>query len=51
MSVNERISRVRTFGPSAIFVSTVGMDEESICEYIKKQEKVNQRIGQLDIFE
>jgi len=27
------------------------MDEEAICEYIQKQEKEDERIDQLDIFE
>ena len=41
----------QNFWARGYFVSTVGMDEETIREYIKKQEKEDQRIDQLDIFE
>src|SRR6266568_4702191 len=39
----------QNFWARGYFVSTVGMDEETIREYIKKQEKEDQRIDQLDI--
>ena len=41
----------QNFWARGYFVSTVGMDEETIREYIKKQDKEDQRIDQLDIFE
>ena len=41
----------QNFWARGYFVSTVGMDEETIREYIKKQEKEDQRIDQLDMFE
>jgi putative transposase len=41
----------QNFWARGYFVSTVGMDEEAIREYIQKQEKEDQRIDQLDIFE
>ena len=41
----------QNFWARGYFVSTVGMDEDAIREYIKKQEKEDQRIDQLDIFE
>ena len=41
----------QNFWARGYFVSTVGMDEEAIREYIKKQEKEDQRIDQLVIFE
>ena len=41
----------QNFWARGYFVSTVGMDEEAIREYIKKQEKEDRRIDQLDIFE
>ena len=41
----------QNFWARGYFVSTVGMDEEAIREYIKKQEKEDQRIDQLEIFE
>ena len=40
----------QNFWARGYFVSTVGMDEEAIREYIKKQEKEDKRIDQLDIF-
>ena len=40
----------QNFWARGYFVSTVGMDEDAIREYIKKQEKEDQRIDQLDIF-
>ena len=33
------------------YVSTVGVDEETIREYIKRQEKEDQRLDQLSMFE
>jgi putative transposase len=41
----------QNFWARGYFVSTVGMDEDAIREYIKKQEKEDQRIDQLEIFE
>ena len=41
----------QNFWARGYFVSTVGMDEDAIREYIQKQEKEDQRIDQLDIFE
>ena len=40
----------QNFWARGYFVSTVGMDEDAIREYIKKQEKEDKRIDQLDIF-
>jgi len=39
------------FWARGYYVSTVGLDEEMIREYIKNQEKEDQRIDQLMIFE
>ncbi len=33
------------------FVSIVGLDEETICEYIRKQEKTDKKSEQLTIFD
>jgi len=41
----------QNFWARGYLVSTVGMDEDAIREYIKKQEKEDQRIDQLEIFE
>ena len=37
-------------GPEAI-LSTVGTDEENVHDYIKKQEKEDTRIDQLQLFD
>ena len=39
------------FWARGFHVSTVGYDEESVREYIKRQEKEDQRIDQLNMFE
>lgn len=39
------------FWARGYYVSTVGMDEETIREYIKRQEKEDQRLDQLSMFE
>jgi len=39
------------FWARGYFVSTVGTDEETIREYIKRQEKEDQRLDQLNLFE
>ena len=39
------------FWARGYYVTTVGADEESVREYIKNQEKEDQRIDQLMIFE
>ena len=41
----------QNFWARGYFVSTVGMDEDAIREYIQKQKKEDQRIAQLEIFE
>ena len=40
----------QSFWARGYFVSTVGRDEASIREYIKNQEKEDQRIDQLNLF-
>ena len=39
------------FWARGYFVSTVGHDEETVKEYIRKQQKEDQRIDQLKLFE
>jgi putative transposase len=39
------------FWARGYFVSTVGADEETVREYIQKQEQEDRRLGQLDLFE
>lgn len=39
------------FWARGYFVSTVGMDEETIQEYIRRQEKEDRRLDQLSMFE
>ena len=39
------------FWARGYFVSTVGTDEQTIREYIKRQEKEDQRLDQLNLFE
>ena len=39
------------FWARGYFVSTLGADETSICEYIRKQEKEDARLDQLQIFD
>jgi len=39
------------FWARGYYVTTVGADEESVREYIKKQENEDKRIDQLHIFE
>jgi len=39
------------FWARGYFVSTAGTDEETIREYIKRQEKEDQRLDQLNLFE
>ena len=41
----------QNFWARGYFVSTVGTDEETIREYIKRQEKEDQRLDQLNLFE
>ena len=41
----------QNFGVRGYYVTTVGDDEESVRDYIKKQEKEDKRIDQLNIFE
>ena len=41
----------QNFWARGYFVSTVGTDEETIREYIKRQEKEDRRLDQLTIFE
>jgi len=38
------------FGARGYFVSTVGADEETIRDYIKRQENEDRRLDQLSIF-
>ena len=38
------------FGARGYFVSTVGADEETIRDYIKRQENDDRRLAQLSIF-
>lgn len=40
----------QNFWARGYFVSTVGMDEETIREYIKRQEKEDRRLDQLSMF-
>ncbi|WP_027187427.1 IS200/IS605 family transposase, partial [Desulfovibrio cuneatus] len=39
-----------SFWARGFYVSTVGLDEASVREYIKHQEKEDQRIDQLQLF-
>jgi putative transposase len=39
------------FWARGYFVSTVGADEETICEYIRRQEQEDRRLDQMSIFE
>jgi putative transposase len=39
------------FGARGYFVSTVGADETSVRDYIKKQEKEDARLDQLQLFD
>ena len=41
----------QSFWARGYFVSTVGKDEKAVREYIKKQEKEDKRIDQLNMFE
>ncbi|MBI4715354.1 MAG: IS200/IS605 family transposase [Nitrospirae bacterium] len=41
----------QSFWARGYFVSTVGRDEESVREYIRKQEEEDRRLDQLKIFE
>jgi len=41
----------QNFWARGYFVSTVGTDEETIREYIKRQEKEDRRLDQLTMFE
>ena len=43
--------RGQSFWARGYFVSTVGLDEETIREYIKKQEKEDERHDQLHLWE
>ena len=36
-----------SFGARGFFVSTVGLDEESVRKYIREQEKEDERLNQL----
>ena len=40
----------RIFGARGYYVSTVGRDEAQIREYIREQDKVDQRLDQLNMF-
>ncbi len=40
----------QNFWARGYFVSTVGRDEETVKNYIKKQEKADQKIDQLKLF-
>ena len=39
------------FWARGYYVSTVGRDEETVREYLKKQEEEDKRLDQLDMFE
>ena len=39
------------FWARGYYVSTVGADEESVRDYIKKQEKEDARLDQLQLFD
>jgi len=41
----------QNFWARGYFVSTIGKDEKAVCEYIKKQEKEDRRLDQLNLFE
>jgi putative transposase len=41
----------QNFWARGYFVSTVGLDERAVREYIKQQEKEDRRIDQLEMFE
>jgi putative transposase len=41
----------QSFWARGYFVSTVGRDEETIRQYIKKQESEDRRINQLQLFD
>ena len=45
-----RTSLARDSGQVAIYVSTMGRDEETVRNYIKHQEEEDKRIDQLDLF-
>ncbi|MEI6268969.1 MAG: IS200/IS605 family transposase [Methylococcaceae bacterium] len=40
----------QSFWGRGYYVSTVGRDEEAVCDYIKHQEDDDKRIDQLDLF-
>ena len=49
-SANKRYFRGQNFWARGYYVSTVGRDERSIREYIKKQEEEDKRLDQLGLF-
>jgi putative transposase len=48
--VSQKLS-IRNYLCRYVYVSTVGHDEATIREYIKNQEKEDQRIDQLSMFQ
>ncbi len=48
---NQKNSKGQSFWARGYYVSTVGLDEETIKSYIRKQEKEDKRFEQLELFQ
>ena len=47
--IQQRPGHLQSFWARGYFVSTVGLDEEVVREYIRHQEKEGQRLEQLNL--
>jgi putative transposase len=45
-----KTSPVKTFGQEVFFVSTVGLDEEMVRNYIREQEREDERYEELSLW-